>query len=84
MKDLSDDQRTRKSIFARCMIAYYAHYHAKFTLNDIANYFCACPDNISKSMHKCLKLAKIDSKVSNTMKMLERKLAMSDTLKMRL
>lgn len=76
--DLSSGSQARKVTFARSMIAYFSHYHAKYTLNEIAAYFCMVSKSVSQTLHSYLKRAKSDEKIRRVMDMLESKLSMSD------
>jgi hypothetical protein len=60
------------------MIAYFAHYHAKYTYNDIAAVLCREPASISKTLRRHLKLASTDREIQSAMTSIERVLSISD------
>lgn len=78
LDDISSGTRAKRAVLARAMIAYYSHYHAKYTLNDIASFFGLKTDSLSKTMHRYLKQAKSDDHVRKIMEILEGRLSMSD------
>ena len=55
----------RDVVFARCLIAYLAHYSAGFTLRHIAEIFRLMPDSVSKTMHKHAVMAKFKTAEKN-------------------
>jgi putative transposase len=77
-KTLSSVSQDRNVTFARSMIAYFGHYHAKYTFDEIAAYFCMLPKSISSTMHRYLRKIKVDGKFNRLMEVLESKLGMSD------
>lgn len=77
----SNSQKSTVSL-ARSMITYYAHYHAKYTLQDIASTFGRQANSISKTLQRHLRKSKDNHAIQKTMDLLERKLSISniDTL----
>ena len=64
--DLSAPLLSSQIVQARGIIAYYCHYHANYTLTDIAYYFAQRPDGVSRNLHKQIK----GNESTNLMKML--------------
>lgn len=63
---------------ARSMIAYFGHYHAKYTFDDIAAVVCRQPNSISKTLRRHLKLANTDREVRQVLISIEKELSISD------
>jgi hypothetical protein len=61
------------------MVAYYAHYHGKYTLEYIAGYFCMWADGLSKTMNKHLKRSKENCDLLKIMEALEGVLSVLET-----
>lgn len=76
--DLSSGSQIRNVTLARSMIAYFSHYHALYTLNDVAALFCLQRNSLSKTLHRHLNLAQSNKRISATLKALEGKLSRPD------
>lgn len=75
-KDLiASTSQKKEVVFARCMIAYFAHYYGKYFLKEIAYSMARCSDTISRTMHKQLIQAKTNPDMSRTIKLLHAKFA---------
>lgn len=70
--------QARNISLARSMIAYFAHYHARYSFIDIATIVCRDPPSVSKTLRRHLRRAKTGSDVKNAMEAIERKLSVSD------
>lgn len=75
---IESGNQNRQVCLARSMIAYFSHYHAKYTFQDIAAVVCRQPNSISKTMHRYLKLATTNRNVRHVMATIERALSVSD------
>ncbi len=75
---IASDSQAKQVSLARSMIAYFAHYHAKYTFADIAAVVCRQPNSISKTLRRHLKLANTNLEVRNTIMSIERELSISD------
>ncbi len=53
---ISSESCKKEPVFARNMITYFCHYHARYKLCDLAVYLGRRPDSLTKSLHKCLKV----------------------------
>lgn len=76
--DLSSDSQKMNISLARSMLAYFGHYHAKYTLRDIACILAREPDSVSKTMKRHIKKSLSCQQTRAVMKSLEQKLAVSD------
>ena len=75
---VASDSQSKQVSLARSMIAYFAHYHAKYTFEDIAAVVCRQPNSISKTLRRHLKLANTNREVRNAIMSIERELSISD------
>lgn len=75
---VASESQARNISLARSMIAYFAHYHAKYSFIDIATVICREPPSISKTLRRHLRRAEIGSDVKNAMNAIEKKLSVSD------
>ena len=75
---ICSESQARRISLARSMIVYFAHYHAKYTLEDIATLLGRQAKSISHTLHRHLRLAIINHDIRNTMTSLERKLSLPD------
>jgi putative transposase len=76
--EISSGSQARHISLARSIIAYFAHYHALYTLEDIAMVFYRQAGSLSKTMQRHLKLANADKKIRNIFTSVEKKLLISD------
>ncbi len=51
---LKSVSHNRDIVFARSMVAYFAHFHGRYYLKDIADSLQQHPDSISRTMHRNL------------------------------
>ena len=79
IKLLDSESQAHDVSLARSMTAYFAHYHAKHSLKDIAAVFCREPDSVSKALHRCLRRAKNDKSIHHLISILETKLSVLNT-----
>ncbi len=67
---ISSVSLNQKVVFARSMIAYFAHYHGRYYLKDIASSMARCSDTVSRTMHKHLINANSNKEISKTISLL--------------
>lgn len=67
--------QARRITLARSMVTYYGHYHAKYTLEDIAGNFHMRADSVSKTLQRHLRKAQTCKEIRRIMIAVERKLS---------
>lgn len=77
-EDDACQSHSRKAALARSMIAYYAHYHANYPLNDIAKYFCMLTNSLSATLHRHLQQSNENVMIRKALDALEYKLSTTD------
>lgn len=75
---IASSSLAKRVSLARSMIAYFAHYHAKYTFDDIAAVVCRQPNSISKTLRRHLKLVNTNSEVRHVLMSIEKELSISD------
>jgi chromosomal replication initiation ATPase DnaA len=75
---IPSDSQSRRVSLARSMVAYFAHYHAKYSYEDIAAVVCRTPNSIGKTLRRYLKLASSDREIRSLFNGIEKKLSISD------
>jgi REP element-mobilizing transposase RayT len=78
LEKVASDSQARRASLARSMIAFFGHYHAKYTYEDIAAVVCREPNSISKTLRRHLKLAVTDREIKRAISSIERRLSLSD------
>lgn len=78
LESIVSDSQARRVTLARSMIAYFGHFHAKYTFVDISAIVCRQPNSIGKTLSRHLKLAAFSREVSNEIISIERELSISD------
>lgn len=78
LDDVASVSQARNISLARSMIAYFAHYHARYSFIDIATVVCRDPPSISKTLRRHLRRATTGSDVRTAIEAIERKLSVSD------
>lgn len=78
LDSIASENLSKRVSIARSMIAYFAHYHAKYTYHDIAAVLCRQPASVSSTLRRHLKLAATDREIKSAMASVERLLSMSD------
>lgn len=76
--EIDSPSLARRVSLARSMIAYYAHYHGKYTFEDVACLMGRQSKSISKTLRGHLVLANVDQRVRGLMESLERLLSITD------
>jgi len=75
---LTSSSQQRTVVLARVIVAYFAHYYAKYFLKDIAALFDLAPDSLSKSVNRFLKKSQSDKYLQDLMRIIEGKLSACD------
>ena len=60
---LSEPVYSRDVCHIRSLITYFAHYHAGYTLKDIAIFVWQLPDSVSRTMHRQIKQGKLQKHI---------------------
>lgn len=84
MDMLKSESQCKAVIFAKVIVAYYGHYHAKYYLKDIAFAFNMRPDSLGKILNRHLKKIHQDAFLKSTLAKIEGKLATCDPDKLTL
>jgi hypothetical protein len=69
---IPSDSQSRRVSLARSMVAYFAHYHAKYSYEDIAAVVCRTPNSIGKTLRRYLKLASSDREIRSLLNGIEK------------